>query len=111
MELARKSKARRAAEAAQLKQENEDLRARYATAGAYTDIDIMDEEAGKMRIVLADESKSRKEAEQEKLNELNRAYFDRIARMTDPDRCRWPSTHPGNMARVACDSVRAHMSM
>jgi len=72
-EMAKKSKADKAAAAEQLRQENAEKakRLKEQREVARTDDDIMDEEAGQARIRLAAESKARKAAEAEALAKEN----------------------------------------
>jgi len=77
IEMAKQSKARRAREAAELKKRNKDMKARIAAnrKTQRTDDDLDDEEAGKMRAVMAQQSKDRRAKEADTLSSKNQAVF------------------------------------
>ena len=64
IELAARSKARKAEEARKIAEQNAAMRARLASVNDSTDTDISDEAAGRRRIELAAASKARREEEQ-----------------------------------------------
>lgn len=69
--MAKASRERRAREAAELSAANSKIFSKVRGTGAKEDDDIMDEDAGRMRLTLAAESKQRREDEQAELNEKN----------------------------------------
>ena len=73
IELAARSKARKAEEARKMAEQNAAFRAKLGNVEVKTDHDIMDEEAGRRRLELAAASKARREAEQQRLAERERA--------------------------------------
>ena len=77
IEMAKQSKARRAREAAELKKRNKEMKARIAAnrKTQRTDDDLDDEEAGKMRAVMAQQSKDRRAKEANALSSKNQTVF------------------------------------
>lgn len=81
-EAAAESKARKAAEAKQLAEENAARKAALKNVKAVTDDDVMDEAAGIARAEKAKESEERRKAEAKKLAEENAEYREMIASTT-----------------------------
>ena len=83
--MAKESKARRAKEAKELKAKNKAMKKRLAEQRKTqrTDDNLDDEEAGKMRAVLAAKSKARREQQRADLNKKNSAVFGKIQNADD----------------------------
>jgi hypothetical protein len=87
-EHAAASKAKKAAQAKRLTQQNAELRRRSKQANSRTDVSIADEEAGRARTTMAEASKSRKERREARIaleNEELRTRRDGTHAQTDND--------------------------
>lgn len=80
-ELAARSKAKKAAEAARIKAENAELKKRFnaKTVEQRTDDNLDDEEAGRMRKVMAERSRQRRADALAGMRTANEKIFSRIA--------------------------------
>lgn len=76
--MAAESQARKAAEAAEIRRENEEMKKRLANVKSLTDDDISDEAAGAARDKKAAESMARREAKTKALAEQNAAMRARL---------------------------------
>jgi len=82
IQMAKDSKARKKREAEELRKKNADMKAKLQAQRniARTDDNLDDEEAGRMRAVLAQRSKERKAKEEEALDKANDKIFAAISR-------------------------------